>query len=76
MALTVRVLKGHNELAFRLLKRKLADVGLTKELRRRLTYEKPSEKRRRIEHEEERRQARRALQHNLRFILSRMARGF
>jgi ribosomal protein S21 len=76
MAVTVSVYKGYTALAFRLLKRKLTDIGLPKELRQRLAYEKPSEKRRRMDYEAHRRATRRALQHNLRFIFSRMARGF
>ncbi|KAK4529724.1 hypothetical protein CCYA_CCYA02G0581 [Cyanidiococcus yangmingshanensis] len=76
MAVVVHVFKGQGTLAFRSLKRKLIDIGLSNELRQRLVYEKPTEERQRVEHEAIRRAKRRQLQRNLRFIFSRMARGF
>ena len=47
MSITVEVRKGNVEQAMRVLKKKVQKEGLVKELRERVAFEKPSEKKRR-----------------------------
>jgi small subunit ribosomal protein S21 len=56
--LEVTVDEGGVERAIRKLKRKMADEGLLRELKRRRYYEKPSERKKRKEREARRRTAR------------------
>lgn len=76
MVITVRVVKGQVDLAYRALKRKLIESGTVSELRRRMAYEKPSDARAREAKVQQRRAEKRELSHNMRLIMQRRTRGF